>query len=281
MILVFGKTGQVAREFQTIRNAFTLDRDAANLSDPMACSDEIRKLLPSAVINTAAYTAVDKAEGEEALATVINGEAPTAMAEACAELGIPFVHISTDYVFEGTGSKPLKPTDQVLPRSAYGRSKLVGEIGIRKSGVSHAILRTSWAFSAHGKNFLNTMLRLSETQDELRVVDDQIGGPTPTVDIALACMEIADQLVQSPSKSGTYHFSGAPDVSWASFASEIFNQSGRTVTVKRTMTHDYFTPAIRPLNSRLDCVSTKNVFGISRPDWRTGLNKVLRDLEDK
>lgn len=279
MILVFGKTGQVARELQQFGTVMALGREEADLSDPQTCADAIRHHSPDAVINAAAYTAVDQAEDEEAIATVINGDAPTAMAQACAELDIPFVNISTDYVFEGTGQAPWQPQDQIAPQNAYGRSKLAGETGIDDSGGTYAILRTSWVVSAHGANFIKTMLRLSETRDALNIVGDQIGGPTPASDIALACLQIAEQLIQDPSKSGTYHFSGAPDVSWADFADEIFDQAGKSVAVRPIPTIDYPTPAQRPLNSRMDCTTTKRAFGIERPDWVTGLKTILEDLE--
>ena len=279
MILVFGKTGQVATELQRFGGVVALGRDDVDLSDPTACAAAIREHAPMAVINAAAYTAVDRAEDEEHLATVINGDAPTAIAKACAELGIPFVHISTDYVFEGTGNTPYCSDEVTEPENAYGRSKLAGEIGIRASGSVHAILRTSWVVSAHGANFVKTMLRLSETRDTLNVVADQIGGPTPARDIATACLNIAEQLIQEPSKSGTYHFSGAPDVSWADFATEIFTQADRTVTVTPIRTVEYPTPAKRPLNSRMDCRSIEQVFGIKRPNWQDGLKEILKDLE--
>ena len=279
MILVFGKTGQVARELHQLGTVMALGREEADLRDPQACADTIRHHEPDAVINAAAYTAVDQAEDEEAIATVINGDAPSAMANACAELGIPFVHISTDYVFEGTGQAPWHPQDQTAPQNAYGRSKLAGETGIADSGGTYAILRTSWVVSAHGANFIKTMLRLSETRDALNIVGDQIGGPTPARDIALACLQIADQLTQDPSKSGTYHFSGVPDVSWADFASAIFDQAGKSVAVTPIPTADYPTPAQRPLNSRMDCTATKQAFGIERPDWVAGLKTILEDLE--
>lgn len=279
MILVFGKTGQVATELQRLSGVMALGRDDVDLLEPDACAAAIRKHVPKAVINAAAYTAVDRAEDEETLATVINGDSPTAMAKACAELGIPLVHISTDYVFEGTGNTPYCPEEVTEPENAYGRSKLAGEIGIRASGAVYAILRTSWVVSAHGANFVKTMLRLSETRDALNVVADQIGGPTPARDIATACLNIAEQLIQEPSKSGTYHFSGAPDVSWADFATEVFAQAGRTMTVTLIPTAEYPTPAKRPLNSRMDCRSIERVFGIKRPNWRDGLKEILRDLE--
>ena len=279
MILVFGKTGQVAIELQRLGNVVTLGRGDADLSDPKACADAICQHAPQAVINAAAYTAVDRAEEEEVLARIINGEAPRAMAQTCADMGIPLVHISTDYVFEGSGKLPWRLDDATVPKNAYGRSKLAGEIGIRDSGAVHAILRTSWVVSAHGTNFVKTMLRLSEKRDALNVVADQIGGPTPARDIAAACLEIAKQLIQDPKKSGTYHFSGAPDVSWAEFATEIFDQAGRTVSVTPIPTAEYPTPAKRPLNSRMECRSAKQVFGIKRPNWQDGLKEILQDLE--
>ena len=279
MILVFGKTGQVSRELQQLVSVTALGREDADLTDPQTCADAIRHHAPYAVINAAAYTAVDQAEDEETAATVINGDAPRAMAKACTELGIPLVHISTDYVFEGAGQARWQPQDQTAPQNAYGRSKLAGETGIAETGGIYAILRTSWVVSAHGANFIKTMLRLSETCGALNVVADQIGGPTPARDIAMACLQIAEQLAQDPSKSGTYHFSGAPDVSWADFAREIFDQAGRSVVVTPIPTTDYPTLAQRPLNSRMNCVATKQTFDIERPDWRDGLQTILEDLE--
>ena len=279
MILVFGKTGQVAIELQRLDGVMALGRDDVDLSHPAVCALAIREYAPKAVINAAAYTAVDRAEDEEHLATVINSDAPSAMATACAALRIPLVHISTDYVFNGTCIKPYSPKDATEPQNAYGRSKLAGENSIRDSGAAHAILRTSWVVSAHGTNFVKTMLSLTETRNALNVVADQIGGPTPARDIAAACLQVAEQLIQEPSKSGAYHFSGAPDVSWAEFATEIFAQAVRSVTITPILTADYQTPAKRPLNSRLDCRSTEQVFGITRPNWRDGLKQILEDLE--
>ena len=279
MTLVFGKTGQVASELQRSGDVLALGRDQADLSDPVACVQAIRDLAPQAVINAAAYTAVDNAEGDEELATIINGDAPTAIAKACAELQIPLVHISTDYVFEGSGGEPWKPSDATAPQNAYGRSKLAGEAGILGSAATHVILRTSWVISAHGANFIKTMLHLSEARDTLSVVADQIGGPTPARDIAGACLMIAQHLQDDPSKSGTYHYSGAPNISWAEFASEIFAQASRSVTIIPITTAQYPTPAKRPLNSRMDCRLTYSTFGIEQPDWRLGLKEILKELE--
>lgn len=277
-ILILGRNGQVATELRALADVVALGRDVVDLSNPSACAAAINAHRPLAVINAAAYTAVDRAEEEEKLATVINGDAPVAMAQACAVLNIPLVHISTDYVFAGTGTRAWAPDDKTALQNAYGRSKLAGERGIRAAGCTHAILRTSWVFSAYGSNFVKTMLRLSESRGELSVVDDQIGGPTPARAIAAACLSIAQQLCDDPGKTGTYHFSGAPDVSWCQFAREIFAKARRTTRVSPITTRDYPTPAARPLNSRLDCQNTEQVFGIPRPDWRTGLAETVREL---
>ena len=277
-ILVFGRTGQVATEIQRQAEVTALGREVADLSDPMACAEAICDHAPDLVINAAAYTAVDRAESEEDLATVINGVAPGAMARACADLGIPFCHVSTDYVFDGSGTAPRAPSDPVAPCNAYGRSKLAGEEAVRAAGGQAAILRTSWVFSAHGGNFVKTMLRLSETRDALSVVDDQIGGPTPAADIAAALLSMGRAMVAGHA-GGLYHFSGAPDASWADFAREIFAQAGRATVVTGIPTRDYPTPAARPQNSRLDCGSLAAEFGIGRPDWRAGLARVLKELE--
>jgi len=229
------------------------------------------------VINAAAYTAVDRAETEEALAQTVNGAAPAAMAKAAARRGLPFLQISTDYVFDGAGTAPRKPGDPVAPLGAYGRSKLAGEAGVREAGGTHVILRTSWVFSAHGTNFVKTMLRLAESRDKLTVVADQVGGPTPAAAIADALFAMAKGLAVDPGLSGTYHFSGAPDVSWADFAREIFRQSGRATLVEDIPSAAYPTPARRPANSRLDCASLA-AFGLARPDWRAHLSDILTEL---
>lgn len=274
-VLVFGKSGQVAQELQRAYPEYSyLSRADADLSQPADCSAAIFAKTPIAVINAAAYTAVDRAEDEEALAHIINAEAPAAMARACATLGIPFIHISTDYVFDGSGNTSRTPQAPTAPINAYGRTKLAGEEAIRASGALHVILRTSWVFSAHGNNFVKTMLRLSETRDTLSVVGDQIGGPTPARAIAKACARMAE----TTKTSGTYHITGAPEASWAEFAREIFAQADRKVDVKDIATADYPTPAARPLNSRLDCASLLSDFGISRPSWREALAETIREL---
>ena len=277
-ILVFGKNGQVARELAGLDGVTCLDRNVADLSDPAACAAAIEQHAPDAVINAAAYTAVDKAESEEDLAHVINGDAPGAMARACAALNIPLVHISTDYVFAGNGTTPWQPADETGPLGAYGRTKLAGEQAVRAANGTHAVLRTSWVVSAHGNNFVKTMLRLGAERDALTIVADQIGGPTGAREIAAACHTMAQQLIAHPDKSGTYHFSGAEDCSWADFAREIFAQSGITCDVTDIPTSDFPTPAVRPPNSRMDCSLTQATFGVQRPQWKVSLATILKDL---
>ncbi|MFN3721700.1 MAG: dTDP-4-dehydrorhamnose reductase [Paracoccaceae bacterium] len=277
-LLVFGQSGQVATELQRlVPDARFLSRDQADLSDPAACANAIRTHRPAVVINAAAWTAVDKAESEEAAATVVNGDAPTAMAQECAALDIPFLHISTDYVFDGTGKVPFTPDHPTAPLGAYGRSKLKGETGVRAAGGNHLILRTSWVVSAHGANFVKTMLRLGQERDSLTVVGDQIGGPTPAAAIAAALLKAA-QALQAGQPGGTHHFSGAPDTSWADFAREIMACAGLTCQITDIPSSAYPTPARRPANSRLDCTALKTAFGIDRPDWREGLHDILKEL---
>ena len=277
-LLVFGQSGQVARELQLLApDALYLGRAQADLTDPDACAAAIHHHKPGAVINAAAWTAVDCAETEEDAATLVNGAAPTAMAQAAAALNIPFVHISTDYVFDGAGDQPFAPDHPTSPLGAYGRSKLKGEQGVRAAGGTHVILRTSWVFSAHGTNFVKTMLRLGRERASLNVVADQIGGPTPAHALAQACLTIAQDLTQDPAKSGTYHFAGSPDVSWAEFAREIMARAHLDCQITDIPTSAYPTPARRPANSRMDC-TTLATFGLGRPDWRAGLSAALHEI---
>ena len=278
-LLMFGQTGQVAHAVQAMApGVVALGRDAADLADPAACAAAIAAHRPAAVLNAAAWTAVDRAETEEAAATVVNGDAPGAMARACAALGIPFLHISTDYVFEGGGTRAWAPGDATGPLGAYGRSKLAGERAVAAAGGHWAILRTSWVFSGHGANFLRTMLRLSETRDALSVVEDQIGGPTPADAIAAACLSMLDQMRADRTKGGIHHFAGSPDTSWKGFAEAIFARAGRAVAVTGIASSAYPTPARRPLNSRMDCTSLQAMFGIDRPDWGAGIDRALAHL---
>jgi dTDP-4-dehydrorhamnose reductase len=280
-ILVIGRNGQVAGELQRRCpkdwRMTALGREKANLLEPQTCARAVLDHDADVVINAAAFTEVDRAEEDEAAATVVNGDAPTAMAAAAASKGVPFLHISTDYVFDGSGDRPWNPDDATNPLGAYGRSKLAGEIGVRAAGGPHIILRTSWVFSPRGKNFAKTMLRLAETRDTIRVVADQVGGPTPAGDIAAALLNMAHSLHSGKGESGTFHFSGAPDVSWADFARNIFRRAGKNVEVVDISSAEYPTPARRPANSRLNCDSLKLKHGIDRPDWQSGLDDVLQN----
>lgn len=277
-VLVFGQSGQVAQELARRVpegvNVTCLTRRDADLSDPSACAAVVLGSDADVIMNAAAWTAVDLAETQEQTATVINGEAPAAMALAAGQR--PFLHISTDYVFDGAGDAPFAPNHPVAPLGAYGRSKLAGEIGIRAAGGRHVILRTSWVVSAHGSNFVKTMRRLGAQKDSLNVVADQIGGPTPAAAIADALFVIATKM-HSGAKGGTYHFAGAPAVSWADFARAIM--VGLDCAIHDIPSSEYPTPAKRPLNSRLDCASLGRDFGIIPPDWRAGLQEILLELK--
>ncbi len=284
-VLVFGQTGQVALALQrrAARQGIamvTLDRVQADLANPVACAAVLTSRIAGVdvVINAAAYTAVDKAETDAGAAFAVNATTPAALAKVAAAAGKPFLHISTDYVFDGSGDRPWQVDDPTGPLGVYGASKLAGEQGVRAAGGPHAILRTSWVFSADGSNFVKTMLRLGAMRSKLTVVADQIGGPTSADAIADALLRMALDLHQGSGQTGTYHFAGSPDVSWADFAREIFAQSGMAVEVVGIPTTDYPTPARRPANSRLDCSTLTQVFGIDRPDWRQGLADVLAAL---
>lgn len=278
-LLIFGRTGQVAQELARLApGARFVGRDQADLSDPAACAGLIGREAPAAVINAAAYTAVDRAESDAETARLVNAEAPGAMARACAELGIPFLHVSTDYVFDGSGQAPRAEEAPTGPLGVYGQTKLDGERAIAAAGGQWAVMRTSWVFSAHGTNFVKTMRRLGAERDRLTIVADEVGGPTPAAEIASALLTMARAMVADRGKGGLYHFAGAPDTSWADFAREIFARSGLSPQVLDIPTSAYPTPARRPLNSRLDCSAITRDFGIAPPDWRAGLDRVIQEL---
>lgn len=278
-LMVFGRSGQVALELARLApGARFVGRDEADLTDPAACAALIARARPAAVINAAAYTAVDRAEAEPEIARLVNAAAPGAMAAACAQAGLSFLHISTDYVFDGTGDAPRAEDAPTGPLGVYGATKLEGERAIAAAGGQWAVLRTSWVFSAHGTNFVKTMRRLGAERERLTIVADQVGGPTPAADIAAALLVMARAMIAAPAKGGTYHFAGAPDASWADFARAIFARSGLSPEVTGIPTSSYPTPARRPLNSRLDCAAISRDFGIARPDWRAGLDRVIEEL---
>lgn len=283
--LVFGTSGQLGMELARRAPAgvgvTALGRDRADLTDPAACAAVIAATDADVVINAAAYTAVDAAESDRETAHLVNAEAPGAMARAAVARGLPFLHVSTDYVFDGSSSRSWREDDPTAPLGVYGKTKLDGERAIAAAGGPHAVLRSSWVFSAHGRNFVKTMLRLGAERDTLPVVDDQRGGPTAAADIADALWTVAAAFRGGRGQSGLFHFSGAPTVSWADFAEAIFAAASlpRRPTVTRITTADYPTPARRPANSALDCSRIKAAYGIEQPDWRASLAEVVRELE--
>ncbi|MFN0024629.1 MAG: dTDP-4-dehydrorhamnose reductase [Parvularculaceae bacterium] len=281
-ILLFGPSGQVGRE--TIAAAkrrglrvTALSRAEADLSMPGAGAAAVERAKPDAVINAAAWTAVDKAETERAAATRLNAEAPAEIAAAASAAGARFVHLSTDYVFNGAGSAPLDETAPTAPLNTYGSTKLDGEQRVLEANPDAIIIRTSWVYAAHGANFVRTMLRLAESRNEISIVSDQIGGPTPASSIADACLTIL-QHPQGP--GGLYHFQGAPPASWADFATAIFIATGKDVKINRMLTRDYQSPAQRPLFTVLDCAKIHRDYGIVQPDWRGDLADTIRRLQN-
>ena len=279
-LLVVGRTGQLAGALARLApEARFLARDEADLDDAPACAAAIRAAAPRAVINAAAYTAVDRAETDRAAAWRANADAPGAMAAACADLGIPFLHVSTDYVFDGTGDAPRAEDAATGPLSVYGASKREGENAVAAAGGRWAVLRTSWVFSARGRNFVRSMLDLGAARDHLTVVDDQIGGPTPADDLGRALLRMAAVMGADAGAGGLYHLAGRPDISWAGFARAILAAAKLPCRVVPIPSAAYPTAARRPANSRLDCTAIARDFGIARPDWRAGLAQVVGQLQ--
>jgi dTDP-4-dehydrorhamnose reductase len=288
--LVTGHEGQVVRSLIE-RGARRSDIEILPMGRPvldLARIDTIEAAIsvikPDAIISAAAYTAVDQAETDEATALGINGTAIGEIGRVAKALGIPVVHLSTDYVFDGEKPSPYVEDDPVNPLSAYGRSKLEGERLLAASDADHAILRTAWVYSPFGKNFLRTMLRLAETRDDLNVVADQLGNPTSALDIADAVLEVADNLLASgePRLRGVFHMTGTGNASWADFAAGIFEISGEhggpTANVHPITTAEYPTPAKRPQNSRLNCSRLAAEHGVSMPDWQSATFEVVQRL---
>ena len=291
-LLQFGASGQLAREL--IRalakdsgiGSTVLSRAQADFSKPQEIAEAVLAAPKvDVVVNAVAYTAVDRAESEKELAACVNAEAVGRLAKACRDRKIPLIHVSTDYVFDGTKSAPYVESDATNPLSVYGRTKLAGEALIRDSLNEHVILRTSWVYSAHGSNFVKTMLRLGAEREELRIVDDQWGAPTSATDLARAIVKIVRNLAVSEDdgRFGTFHFSDAGGTTWRRFAEEIFRQapwSGVSAQVVPIGSADYPTPARRPANSRLDTTKIGRVYGVAPPPWQTSLTSVLADLKE-
>jgi dTDP-4-dehydrorhamnose reductase len=283
-ILITGCAGQLGRELKRslacLGEVVACDRRQLDLADPDALRAAVRAIAPAAIVNAAAYTAVDKAETETALAQVINATAPGVLAEEAKRLDARLIHYSTDYVFDGKKSGAYTEDDSPAPLSAYGRSKLDGERANAAAGARHQVFRTCWVYGLHGANFMKTMLRLGRDRDELRVVGDQFGAPTWTRHLADATALV---LARKDAPDGLYHLAAAGETNWHEYAEAIFAtalQSGlleKIPTIHRITSADYPLPAPRPTNSRLDCSRFRRDFGLGLPDWRSGLADCLAD----
>ena len=286
-IIVTGSQGQLVRalgEQAGDAEVVALGRPALDLADPATIFPAISAARPDLIVNAAAYTAVDKAESEPDLAQAINGAGAGHVAAAAARLGVPIIQISTDYVFDGSGTRAWAETDPVGPTSAYGRSKLAGEQAVAAATANHAILRTAWVHSAHGTNFVKTMLRLGAERQEVSVVADQFGNPTFAPDLADAVLAVARHLLASdaPALRGVFHAAGTGEACWADVAEAVFADAqahGRApVRVNRIATSDYPTPARRPANSRLNGARLAECHGIVLPHWRGSLRTCVARL---
>jgi dTDP-4-dehydrorhamnose reductase len=280
-VLVIGSSGQLASHLrEQLPDATFFSRSDVDLSDPRALEAKTRLAWPSAIVNAAAYTAVDKAESERALAWRVNAESPAALAMVAAELNVPLIHISTDYVFDGRGDRPYVESDPTCPINVYGATKLAGELAVTSIAPKHWVLRTSWVFSEHGSNFVKTMLRLAAQRDQLTVVADQRGRPTYAGDLAALIIALLERGETVP--FGLHHVGGGPVASWHDFAGRIVERAhgrgllSRAVPIRPLSTAEYPTPARRPLNSVLQ--PSPALTALASTNWEVGLEKVLAKL---
>jgi dTDP-4-dehydrorhamnose reductase len=287
VILVFGGNGQLGQELTRLATArgipmHALSHAEADIADDGAVAASLARWKPDLVVNAAAYTKVDLAETNTEDARSGNETGPEVLAGACAAAGIPMVHVSTDYVFDGSKADPYRESDPVRPISVYGHSKAAGEDAVRRNLKHHVILRTAWVYSEFGQNFLKTMLRLAETRDELRVVADQHGSPTSAQEIAEAILHIAPALLRDQTLSGTYHFTSDGFTTWHGFASRVVEIAapitGRNPRVIPITTAEYPTAAKRPANSRLDCRLFVETFGFAPRHWTVSVDATTRAL---
>lgn len=280
-IVVTGANGQLGKCLQDLAPSYPdvafyfLDREKLPLDQFEKVSETIKAIQPDIVINTAAYTAVDKAETEREAAFLINGGAVGNLATVCAEIGAKFLHVSTDYVFDGNGTQPYKETDAVSPVNSYGASKLEGEERALTANPASIVVRTSWVYSKHGNNFVKTMLRLMKDRPSIGVVSDQTGCPTFAPDLAEALIKMA---LAEPGKAGIYHFSNNGPITWFDFAAAIAAMSGSKCVVNPIPTTAFPTPAKRPVYSVMDNAKINADFGIEQKDWKLSLRKCLQQL---
>lgn len=295
-ILLLGKNGQIGWELQrslaplgavTALDRFGQDGLCGDISNMDGLRHTIETVKPDILVNAAAYTSVDKAEDEPELAIRLNAEAPVVMAKAMKALGGCLVHYSTDYVFDGSGTRPWKETDDVRPLSVYGVSKVDAESAIQESGCSHLIFRTSWVYASRGNNFAKTMLRLAKERDTLNVINDQIGAPTGADLIADITAHALRQWQQQPQTAGLYHLAASGETSWHQYASFVIQWAQKTgiplavESVNPIPSEDYPVPAERPKNSRLDCRALESTFGLQLPQWQQGVERMLQEITNK
>lgn len=281
VVRCLGDRGALSDTFEIV----ALGRPDLDLSDTASIFPAVEAARPDVIVSAAAYTAVDQAETEPDLALQINGIAAGELARAAARLNVPIIHLSTDYVFDGSRDGPYIESDPVAPLGIYGRTKLAGEQAVAAATNNHAILRTAWVYSPYGKNFARTMLRLAETRDAINVVADQIGNPTSAHDIADGILAVARNLLDRPDDGtlrGTFHMTGAGTASWAEFATEIFANAKRLgagfAEVTPIPSSAYPTPAKRPANSQLDCHRLAAIHGVRLPEWKDAAAKVVSKL---
>jgi len=280
-ILLLGRNGQAGWELERslapLGEPTALGRAELDLADVPRLVATIRALQPEAIVNAAAYTSVDKAESERETAFAINATAPRVLAEEAKRIGALLVHYSTDYVFDGAKAVPYVEDDEPNPLNVYGASKLAGERAIAATGCRHLILRTSWVYGPRGANFMLTMLRLARERPALRVVNDQVGAPTSSIEIARATATVLARAAQSSNVTGLYHLAAAGETSWCGFARAILAKAEVATPVVPIRTEDYPTAARRPRNSRLDCSRLRETFGVTLAPWEEGLAEALAE----
>ncbi len=291
--MLTGVSGQIGHALAGVLGEFNvvgLSRNELDLSDQSAIRRTVQEIKPDLIIHPAAYTAVDKAESEPELACAINADAPRVIAEEAAKVGSALIHFSTDYVYDGKKETPYIETDTEKPTSVYGKSKLAGEQAILSVGLPHLILRTSWVYSAHGSNFLKTVLRLAREKEQLNIVADQFGAPTSSRSIAHALYYLVKQWdSEEASQTGVYHVTNNGRTSWHGFAQEIVNEyfvlgkkpvlKANVDSILETTSDQYTSAATRPANSCLNNDKLEGVFGVRLPSWQHGLQEVMQHLQ--